>query len=179
MQPSSLGHHLATSVGKRDVPKCSYSPPQPFFFALSHPEGWAAPPFYRERYELWGKWAVCPSKKSLHSQIQPLPTCLWREPRVIYHHHRQECMHVWMSTRKNLTCSHALHITGGPVAETRKSKDWRVGLYIQCIGFKGARPSRVDVKWDAKLKIIDLELWEKREQLKHENWYNSHWGYQI
>lgn len=40
MQPSSLGHHFAISVGKRDVPNVPAPlPSAAFLSALSHPEG--------------------------------------------------------------------------------------------------------------------------------------------
>lgn len=88
MQPSSLGHHFATSALGilRGEERCSkmflpHSPQGLFLSALSHSEGHhkKQPPFHWEGYELWRKWKVGPLK----TQIQPLPSCLWIEPYVI------------------------------------------------------------------------------------------------
>lgn len=178
MQPSSLGHHFAISVGKRCA-KCSCPTPLSSFpLCPLTPRGTtqASPFFYREGYKLWGKWKVCPLKKTLDSQI---PTFLWREPSLMQHHHRQECVHIWMSTRKeSLTIFTCLTDHCGAFLWDKEVKRVKKNsLYSMCWVQGDSRISKLTqlkrfrVDLEAKLKIRDLELWEKREQLKHENWY--------
>lgn len=148
----------------------------------------AAPPFHWEGSELWGKWKVDPSKKSLHSKFQHLPSCLSIEPHVTQHRHRQECKHICIPLSSESLTAYtrpykSLWASDRDREVRRVKKRSLFSVYwvqgnSKSSKLKQFKRFRVDFKWEARLKIIDLGAM-KIEQLNQKNWYNSQWGYQM
>lgn len=166
------GPSFCNLSGKERCAKCSYPTPLhsfPLCPLTPRRTTQASPSFYRAGYKLWGPWNVHPSKKTLDSQIQPLLTFLWREPSVMQHNHRQECVHIWMSSRKeSLTAFVCLTDHCGASVWDKEVKRVKTTSLLSVYLVQGDRRTskltqlkrfQVDLKWEAKLKMIDLELW--------------------
>lgn len=141
MQPNSLDHHFATSVGKRDIPKCSYLTPLISFSSLpSHTQRdvtsstsllqgkvWAlgkvkSRPF-EEEVTLWNPVLSLPPLDRSMCEVTPSQTKM----HAFFLFLRKESFTVFTCLTDQYGASH----------ETRKSSECRRGLYVQCIGFKG------------------------------------------